>query len=78
MAVAAIERAKADLAEQIALADLYSNNPTYYQYQVALANASAIKSTDKLIFVPEGTFPQLIFGNDLKPVIPVNTEAPAP
>jgi regulator of protease activity HflC (stomatin/prohibitin superfamily) len=72
MAVAAIEKAKADLAKEIALADLYSKNPNYYAYQIALANASAIKGTDKLIFVPEGTFPQLIFGNDLKPVVPVS------
>ena len=41
-------------------------------YQLALANASAIKATDKMIFVPDGVFPQLIFGNDLKPVVPVN------
>jgi regulator of protease activity HflC (stomatin/prohibitin superfamily) len=71
MAIAAIEKAKADLAKEIALADLYTKNPNYYYYQTALANAGAIKSTDKLIFVPEGTFPQLIFGNELKPVVPV-------
>jgi hypothetical protein len=71
MAVAAIERAKADLAREIALAELYSTNQNYYSYQIALANASAIKPTDKLIFIPEGTFPQLIFGQDLKPVVPV-------
>jgi regulator of protease activity HflC (stomatin/prohibitin superfamily) len=77
MAIAAIEKAKADLAKEIALADLYSKNPNYYNFQIALANASAIKDTDKLIFVPEGTFPQLIFGNDLKPVVPVNgTQTP--
>jgi hypothetical protein len=73
MAAAAIEKAKADLAEQIALAELYTNNPAYYNYQVALANASAIKDTDKMIFVQEGTFPQLVFGNNLTPVVPVNT-----
>ncbi|RPJ43728.1 MAG: hypothetical protein EHM21_11110 [Chloroflexi bacterium] len=77
MAVAAIEKAKADLAKEIALADLYTTNPNYYYYQIALANAGAIKATDKLIFVPEGTFPQLIFGNDLKPVVPVS-DTPAP
>jgi hypothetical protein len=73
MAVAAIERAKADLAKEIALAELYTTNPAYYQYQMALANASAISNTDKLIFVPEGTFPQLIFGENLRPVVPIGT-----
>lgn len=71
-AVAAIEKAKADLAKEIALADLYAANSNYYSLQIALANASAIQPTDKLIFVPEGTFPQLIFGQDLKPVVPVS------
>lgn len=71
LAAAAIEKAKADLANQIALADIYSSNPAYYQYQMALANASAIKETDKLIFTPEGVFPQLIFGENISPVYPV-------
>lgn len=74
LAVAAIERAKADLAREIALAELYATNENYYLYQIALANASAIKPTDKLIFIPEGVFPQLIFGQDLKPVVPVQGE----
>jgi len=76
MAAAAIEKAKADLAREIALAELYGTNTNYYTYQMALANASAIKETDKLIFVPEGVFPQLIFGQDLKPVVPVNSTPP--
>ncbi len=74
MAAAAIEKAKADLAREIALAELYTTNAPYFQYQMALANASAIKESDKLIFVPEGTFPQLIFGESLRPVVPVNAE----
>jgi hypothetical protein len=72
LAIAAIERAKADLAKEIALAELYSTNPNYYALQIALANASAIKDSDKLIFIPEGTFPQLIFGQDLRPVVPIS------
>lgn len=72
LAAAAIEKAKADLAREIALAELYATNENYYLYQIALANASAIKPTDKLIFIPEGVFPQLIFGQDLKPVVPVD------
>jgi len=71
LAAAAIEKAKADLAREIALAELYSGNSNYYTLQLALANASAIKASDKLIFVPEGTFPQLIFGENLQPVVPV-------
>lgn len=76
LAEAAIEKAKADLAKEIALAELYSNNSNYYSLQVALANASAIKATDKMIFVQEGTFPQLVFGNNLNPVVPVGTIEP--
>jgi hypothetical protein len=75
LASAAIEKAKADLAREIALAELYTGNSAYYTYQMALANASAIKDTDKLIFVPEGVFPQLIFGENLRPVVPVNDAA---
>ncbi len=71
MAAAAIEKAKADLAREIALAEIYASNTNYFNYQIALANANAIKDTDKLIFVTEGTFPQLIFGENLKPVIPI-------
>ena len=73
-AAAAIEQAKADLANEIALAEMYSTNPNYYQYKMALANASAIKDTDKLVFVQEGFFPQLIFGQNLNPVVPVQNQ----
>ena len=75
-AAAAIEKAKADLANEIALAEIYAGNPTYYALKMALANASAIKETDKLIFIQEGTFPQLIFGNSLNPVVPVGDNTP--
>ncbi len=76
LAAASIEKAKADLAKEIALADLYGKNNNYYLYQMALANAGAIKATDKLIFVPAGTFPQLIFGEGLNPVVPVTPATP--
>lgn len=76
MAAAAIEKAKADLAREIALADLYATNANYYTYQMAVTNASAIKESDKLIFVQEGTFPQLVFGQSLTPVVPVNATPP--
>jgi hypothetical protein len=77
LAAAAIEKAKADLAREIALAELYATNNNYYTYQMAVTNASAIKETDKLIFVQEGTFPQLVFGESLTPVVPVNSTPPA-
>jgi hypothetical protein len=69
-ALSAAEQAKADLARELALAELYANNPNYIQIQIALANASAIKNTDKLIFTSEGTFPQLIFGEGILPTVP--------
>lgn len=72
MATAAAEKAQADLAKDIATANIFSGNPAYAKYMTALANASAIKETDKFIFTPEGVFPQLVFGGDsLTPVVPV-------
>ena len=73
IAEASIAKAKAELAREIALADLYSNNSNYYLLQMALANASALKDTDKIIFTPEGVFPQLVFGNNITPVLPVGS-----
>ena len=57
---AAAEKAKADLARQMAEAEIYANNPAYLAYQTALANASAFKQTDKIIFTPVGTTPTII------------------
>ena len=70
-AAAAAEQAKADLAEEFALAGIYSDYPYYYYYQMGLTNASAIKSTDKVIFTQEGVFPNLIFGNNVLPTVPL-------
>ncbi len=64
MSLAASEKAKADLAKDLAQASIYTNNPVYAAYMMALVNASAIKETDKFIFTPEGVFPQLVFGSD--------------
>lgn len=71
-AAAASEKANADLAKDAALATLYTNNPNYYQLQVMLANASAIKDTDKLIYIPVGTFPQLVISQGITPVVPID------
>ena len=59
----AAEQALVDLARELALAKLYAENPEYVSLQIALANASAIKDTDKLIFTPDGVFPNLVFTN---------------
>ena len=41
-------------------------------------NASAIKSTDKFIIVPEGAMPQLVLGKDVIPVSNVTTPTMTP
>jgi hypothetical protein len=63
----AVEQAQVDLAKEIALANLYAANPQYVSLQIALANAQAIKASDKLIFTPDGVFPNLIFSNGVMP-----------
>jgi hypothetical protein len=63
----ASEQAQIDLAKELALAELYAQNPSYVTLQIALANAQAIKETDKMIFTPEGVFPNLIFNNGAVP-----------
>ena len=59
-AVAAAEQAKAQIAVETALADLYAGRPDYVQLLIAQANASALRSTDKVIFTPEGMTPTLV------------------
>ena len=58
------EQALVDIAKELALAKLYAENPAYVNLQVALANSAAIKETDKLIFTPDGVFPNLVFSNN--------------
>lgn len=65
------EQALIDLAKELTLAEIYANNPQYVALQLALANASAIKSTDKLIFTQDGVFPNLIFSNGILPAFNV-------
>ncbi len=60
LAVAAAEKAKAEIASQLVLAELYANNPAYLQLQIVQANASALNDTDKIIFTPEGTTPTIV------------------
>lgn len=70
----AAEQAQVDIAKEIALAKLYAENPAYVALQVALANAQSIKDTDKLIFTPDGVFPNLIFNNGALPTFDINNK----
>lgn len=65
------EQAKVDIAKELALAEMYSSHPEYVALQIALANAAAIKDTDKFIYTPAGVFPQLILSSGVLPTIPV-------
>jgi hypothetical protein len=66
------EQAQVDVAKEIAMAQLYAQHPEYVSLQIALANAQAIKDTDKLIFTPQGVFPNLIFNNGALPTFDIN------
>lgn len=78
-ALAAAERAKAELATQLALAEMFASNPAYLQLQMVQANASAIRPSDKIIFTPEGLVPTLVMpGPGIVPTVnttPVTTTA---
>lgn len=71
-AKAAQLQAEADLAKERLLAEIYEQNPGYYQLKISEMNASAIKDTDKMIIVPEGAMPQLVLGKDVIPVANVS------
>ncbi|MCK6626479.1 MAG: hypothetical protein L6R45_15045 [Anaerolineae bacterium] len=75
-AAAAAEKAKADLANQLVLAELYANNPGYLELQKIQANANALQSTDKIIFTPEGTVPNLVIPGP--GIVPTVDTTPAP
>lgn len=79
-AEAAVEQAKAQLANQSALAELYAQFPGYVSLQLAQANASALKSTDKVIFTPEGTAPTIVLpGPGIVPTVETGSVvSPAP
>ncbi len=73
LARAAIEKAKADLALELAKAEMLAKHPGYLQFQMAQLNASALKSTDKIIFTPEGTMPTIVLpGPGIVPTIDTN------
>jgi hypothetical protein len=74
-AKAAAERAKADVATQLALAELFAANQGYLELQMVQANAGALQPSDKIIFTPEGTIPTIVLpGPGIVPT--VETGAP--
>lgn len=76
---AAAEKAKADLANSTALAQLYASYPAYVSLQIAQANASALKATDKIIFTPEGTTPTIVLpGPGVVPTVNTNPTSSNP
>ncbi|MEM8861758.1 MAG: SPFH domain-containing protein [Chloroflexota bacterium] len=75
---AAAEQAKASIAIDLALAELYAGSAEYLQLQIIQANASALQPTDKVIFTPEGTVPTLVLpGPGIVPTVDTSP-APAP
>ena len=72
-AKAAELEAQAELAKERLLAQIYDENPGYFQLKVSELNASAIKTTDKFIIVPEGAMPQLVLGKDVIPTMNVSS-----
>ena len=69
-AKAAAEKAKASLALEIAKAGMYTSYPNYLQLQIALANASALAESDKVIFTPEGSTPTIVLpGPGIMPTV---------
>lgn len=78
LAEAAIEKAQADLAPQLALAEILAQNPGYLELQRVQANAEALQNTDKLIFLPEGTIPNLVLsGAGIVPTVDAAPTVPA-
>jgi hypothetical protein len=79
LALAASEKAKADLAPQLALANLYATYPGFLELQIVQANASALQDTDKIIFTPEGTVPNLVIpGPGIMPTVDAAPAAQVP
>jgi len=77
IALAAAEKAKSDLAKDLAYAELYAKYDGYLQLQLALANASALKLTDKIIFTLEGMMPTLVIpGPGITPTVETGNSNP--
>jgi hypothetical protein len=75
-AQAATEQAKATVAVQTALAQLYATAPSYVTLLMAQANANALNETDKIIFAPEGTTPTIVIpGPGIVPTVDTTGQA---
>jgi hypothetical protein len=76
-AEAAVAAARAELASELILADLYATNPAYAYFQAVLANASALTAADKIIFTQEGTSPTIVVpGAGIMPTVDTTPEVP--
>jgi len=70
LAEAAAAKARADVALEMALAELFSSHPELLQLRIAEANAGALGETDKIIFTTEGMAPTLVLpGPGIVPTI---------
>lgn len=79
LAEAAEAKARAALAEQLVAAELYQQYPEYLELQLAIANASALKATDKIIFTQEGMIPNLVIpGPGIVPTVDATPITPNP
>ena len=75
-AEAALAAARAELARDLILADLYAESPAYAYLQAVLANASALTEADKIIFTQEGTSPTIVVpGAGIVPTVDTTPEA---
>jgi hypothetical protein len=75
-AEAAQAAARAELARELILADLYAASPAYAYLQAVLANASALTEADKIIFTQEGTSPTIVVpGAGIVPTVDTTPEA---
>ena len=77
-ALAAAEQAKAEVAIELAFAEMYALNPGYLQLQMVQANAGALNPSDKIIFTPEGTVPTLVLpGPGIVPTVETGGAQPS-
>ena len=75
-AEAAQAAARAELASELILADVYAASPAYAYLQAVLANASALTEADKIIFTQEGTSPTIVVpGAGIVPTVDTTPEA---
>jgi hypothetical protein len=74
-AEAAQAAARAELASELILADVYAASPAYAYLQAVLANASALTEADKIIFTQEGTSPTIVVpGAGIVPTVDTTPE----